>query len=129
MHKKRSKVLFITSYSSYVTNFDNLITGIKEGLGEDTSLHIKYLDYNSTENINNKNNYYKNIKSMVENENYDAIIVGDYYILEFVLNYRYNIFNSIPIVFFGTLSEDIINQAMKYENITGIKERNRLVQL
>ncbi len=124
--QEESKVLFITSYSSYVTNFDNLITGIKEGLGEDTSLHIKYLDYNSTENINNKNNYYKNIKSMVENENYDAIIVGDYYILEFVLNYRYNIFNSIPIVFFGTSSEDIINQAMKYENITGIKREESI---
>ncbi|WP_297136852.1 ABC transporter substrate-binding protein, partial [Terrisporobacter sp.] len=121
-----SKVLFITSYSSYITNFDNLITGIKEGLGEDTSLHIKYLDYNSTENINNKNNYYKNIKSMVENENYDAIIVGDYYILEFVLNYRNNIFNSIPIVFFGTSSEDVINQAMKYENITGIKREESI---
>lgn len=124
--QEESKVLFITSYSSYVTNFDNLIMGIKEGLGENTSLHIKYLDYNSTENINNKNNYYKNIKSMVENENYDAIIVGDYYILEFVLNYRYNIFNSIPIVFFGTSSEDIINQAMKYENITGIKREESI---
>lgn len=119
--QKHSKVLFITSYSSYTTNFGDIISGIKEGLGEEMSLHIKYLDYNYLEHTSDKYKYYKDIKSTVQNGDYDAVIVGDYYILKFALENRDNIFHSIPIVFFGTLNKEIINKAIQYEKVTGIK--------
>ena len=119
--QNHSKVLFITSYSSYTTNFGDIISGIKEGLGEDTSLHIKYLDYNYLEHTSDKYKYYKDIKLTVKNGNYDAVIVGDYYILKFALENRDNIFHSIPIVFFGALNKEIINKAIQYEKVTGIK--------
>ena len=119
--QKHSKVLFITSYSSYTTNFGDIISGIKEGLGEEMSLHIKYLDYNYLEHTSDKYKYYKDIKSTVQNGDYDSVIVGDYYILKFALENRDNIFHSIPIVFFGTLNKEIINKAIQYEKVTGIK--------
>lgn len=120
--KEDYKVLFMTGYNSHTADFDNRIAGIKEGLGEDVELQIKYLSYKITENIDNELYYYNDIKNTVENEDYDAVIIGDYLTLQFVLKYKEDIFNSLPIVFFGIFSDIIVEKALEEENITGIQQ-------
>ena len=119
---KDKKVLFITANSYYTAKSDNKISGVKDGLEDNVDLHITYFNEVLTEEGKEKEYYYHDIRSMTEKYNYDAIITGDSFTLEFALRHRDDIFKSIPIVFFGVFSDNIIEKALSYEDVVGLKQ-------
>ena len=119
---KDKKVLFITANSYYTSKSDNKISGVKDGLEDNVDLHITYFNEVLTEEGKEKEYYYNDIRSMTEKYNYDAIITGDSFTLEFALRHRDDIFKSIPIVFFGVFSDNIIEKALSYEDVVGLKQ-------
>lgn len=119
---KDKKVLFITANSYYTAKFDNKISGVKDGLEDNVDLHITYFNDVLTEKGKDKEYYYHDIISMTEKYNYDAIITADSFTLEFALRHRDDIFKSIPIVFFGVFSDNIIEKALSYEDVVGLKQ-------
>ena len=119
---KDKKVLFITANSYYTSKSDNKISGVKDGLEDNIDLHITYFNEVLTEEGKEKEYYYHDIISMTEKYNYDAIITADSFTLEFALRHRDDIFKSIPIVFFGVFSDNIIEKALKYEDVVGLEQ-------
>lgn len=116
---EKKDALFITTDNPHSSDIEKKISGIEAGLGENINLHIKYLSINTVEN---PNYFIEDIKSTLKEEKYDAVIVGDYYTLNFAIKYRNDILKNIPIVFFGISNDELIEQAIKYEKIAGIKQ-------
>lgn len=95
----KKDVLFITDNSSQTSNFEKRISGIEEGLGEDIDLHIKYVSRKTIENIEYPDYFVDDVKKALQEEKYEAVIVGDYYTLKLAIKYRNDMLKNIPIVF------------------------------
>lgn len=116
-------VLFISSYSSNFISFEDQVEGIKAGFKNNVNLRVEYMDINGYYNEQNEEKFYTLLKSSLENyKNYDAIIAGDDEALEFCLKYRNDIFDNIPIAFLGVQKEEVLEEALKYEEVSGVRE-------
>lgn len=117
------KVLFISSYNSNFISFEDQVEGIKAGFKNNVNLRVEYMDINGYYNEQNEEKFYTLLKSSLENyKNYDAIIAGDDEALEFCLKYRNDIFDNIPIAFLGVQKEEVLEEALKYEEVSGVRE-------
>lgn len=116
-------VLFISSYNSNFISFEDQIEGIKAGFKNNVNLRVEYMDINGYYNEQNEEKFYTLLKSSLENyKNYDVIIAGDDEALEFCLKYRNDIFDNIPIAFLGVQKEEVLEEALKYEEVSGVRE-------
>lgn len=116
-------VLFISSYNSNFISFEDQVEGIKAGFKNNVNLRVEYMDINGYYNEQNEEKFYTLLKSSLENyKNYDAIIAGDDEALEFCLKYRNDIFDNIPIAFLGVQKEEVLEEALKYEEVSGVRE-------
>lgn len=120
--KEKKDVLFLTTDNLNSSDFERKISGIETGLGEDINLHIKYLSINVTENAEEAHYFIEDIKNTLKEENYDAVIVGDYHTLDFTIKHRNDILKNMPIVFFGVSNDELIEQAIKQDKVSGIKQ-------
>ncbi|WP_195989756.1 sensor histidine kinase [Clostridium sp. D53t1_180928_C8] len=117
------KILFISSYNSNFISFEDQVEGIKAGLNENVHLRIEYMDFKVLGYEENEERFYNLLKLSFENyEEYDAIIAGDDEALEFCLKYRDDLFKDIPISFLGVQKEKILEEALKYEKVSGVRE-------
>lgn len=116
-------VLFISSYNSNFISFEDQVEGIKAGFKNNVNLRVEYMDINGYYNEQNEEKFYTLLKSSLENyKNYDVIIAGDDEALEFCLKYRNDIFDNIPIAFLGVQKEEVLEEALKYEEVSGVRE-------
>lgn len=116
-------VLFISSYNSNFISFEDQVEGIKAGFKNNVNLRVEYMDINVYYNEQNEEKFYTLLKSSLENyKNYDVIIAGDDEALEFCLKYRNDIFDNIPIAFLGVQKEEVLEEALKYEEVSGVRE-------
>lgn len=116
-------VLFISSYNSNFISFEDQVEGIKAGFKNNVNLRVEYMDINGYYNEQNEEKFYTLLKSSLENyKNYDAIIAGDDEALEFCLKYRNDIFDNTPIAFLGVQKEEVLEEALKYEKVSGVRE-------
>lgn len=121
--EEKLNVLFISSYNSNFISFEDQVEGIKTGFKNNVNLRVEYMDLNGYYNRENEEKFYNLLKSSFENyESYDAIIVGDDEALEFCLRYRNDIFKDIPISFLGIQKNEILEEAFKYEKVSGVRE-------
>ena len=119
---EKKDVLFITTYSSCTSDFENRMSGIEEGLGEGIDLHTKYFSESIIENKEVQKHFVEEIRKTLQAENYDAVIVGDYYTLKFAIKYRDDILKNIPIVFWGVSNSEMIEKAISKDKISGVKQ-------
>ncbi|WP_299995840.1 ABC transporter substrate binding protein [uncultured Clostridium sp.] len=116
-------VLFISSYNSNFISFEDQVEGIKAGFKNNVNLRVEYMDINGYYNEQNEEKFYTLLKLSLENyKNYDVIIAGDDEALEFCLKYRNDIFDNIPIAFLGVQKEEVLEEALKYEEVSGVRE-------
>lgn len=122
-NKENLNVLFISSYNSNFISFEDQVEGIKAGLNDNVNLRVEYMDLKILGYKENEEKFYNLLKLSFENyEEYDAIIAGDDEALEFCLKYRDDLFKEIPIAFLGIQKEHLLEEALKYENVSGVKE-------
>lgn len=119
---EKKDVLFITTYSSCTSDFENRMSGIEEGLGQKIDLHTKYFSESIIENKEVQKHFVEEIRKTLQAENYDAVIVGDYYTLKFAIKYRDDILKNIPIVFWGVSNSEMIEKAISKDKISGVKQ-------
>ncbi|WP_290459590.1 sensor histidine kinase [Romboutsia ilealis] len=124
---ERKEILFISSYNPNFISFNDQINGIVESLGEDINLHTEYMDSKITDNESNERDFYNLLKYNISTyEKYDSIIVGDDEALEFAIKYRDDIFKDIPIVFLGVENTKLIQDSLKYNLVSGVRELESL---
>lgn len=116
-------ILFISSYDFNFISFDDQISGIKDALNNNVNLRIEYLDSEVIRNEKSIENFYNVIKYTIENyENFDAVITGDDEALQFALKYREDLFKGIPISFLGVEKESLLEKALEYSMVSGVRE-------
>lgn len=122
-HKDR--ILFISSYNSSFPVFFQQIDGIKSVLTDKNSiLDLEFMDSKRFYQEKNINNFYKLLRYKIKNnpEKYDAIMVGDDNAYDFAMKYQKELFNDIPIVFFGVNDiQKALNSKSKHL-VTGVAE-------
>ncbi len=124
---ERKEILFISSYNPNFISFNDQINGIVESLGEDINLRTEYMDSKITDNESNERDFYNLLKYNISTyEKYDSIIVGDDEALEFAIKYRDDIFKDIPIVFLGVENTKLIQDSLKYNLVSGVRESESL---
>ncbi|WP_276700843.1 sensor histidine kinase [Romboutsia ilealis] len=124
---ERKEILFISSYNPNFISFNDQINGIVESLGEDINLHTEYMDSKITDNESNERDFYNLLKYNISNyKKYESIIVGDDEALEFAIKYRDDIFKDIPIVFLGVEDTKLIQDSLKYNLVSGVRESESL---
>lgn len=124
---ERKEILFISSYNPNFISFNDQINGIVESLGEDINLRTEYMDSKRIDNESNERDFYNLLKYNISTyEKYDSIIVGDDEALEFVIKYRDDIFKDIPIVFLGVEDTKLIQDSLKYNLVSGVRESESL---
>ena len=124
---ERKEILFISSYNPNFISFNDQINGIVESLGEDINLRTEYMDSKITDNESNERDFYNLLKYNISNyKKYESIIVGDDEALEFAIKYRDDIFKDIPIVFLGVENTKLIQDSLKYNLVSGVRESESL---
>lgn len=124
---ERKEILFISSYNPNFISFNDQINGIVDSLGEDINLRTEYMDSKITDNESNERDFYNLLKYNISTyEKYDSIIVGDDEALEFAIKYRDGIFKDIPIVFLGVENTKLIQDSLKYNLVSGVRELESL---
>ncbi|WP_302537913.1 sensor histidine kinase [Clostridium saudiense] len=120
---KKLNILFISSYDFNFISFDDQIAGIKDGLNNNVNLRVEYLDSELIRSEKSIENFYNIIKYTIENyENFDAVITGDDEALQFALKYREDLFKGIPISFLGVEKESLLEKALEYSMVSGVRE-------
>ena len=120
----KKTVLYISSYSPSFKTFFQQVEGIQSQF-EDLNiiLDIEYMDTKRFYTDENITNFYNSLSYKIKNLSpYDAIIVADDNALNFVMKYKRELFNKIPIIFIGI--NNIENAMMLSEDpyVTGIVE-------
>lgn len=118
------RVLFISSYSQSFETVPEQIQGIQSVFEpQGINLDIEYMDTKRLDTNENKMIFYNLIKYKLSNlPVYDAIMIGDDNALKFVMDYKEELFNQIPIVFLGINDLNRANEAGEDPYITGVVE-------
>lgn len=118
------RVLFISSYSYEWDTVPNQIAGIKEMLGNDVILNYQFMNTDWLLDEKNSQLFYETISHALEvSKPYDAVITGDDAALQFVLDYREELFPGIPVIFEGVNDTERAQKAAEEGLITGVVEK------
>lgn len=120
----KGRILFISSYSYSWDTVQMQIEGIQDTLGLEYELDYEYMDTKRVDDETSGQLFYERLAyTMSKVEPYDVVIVGDDAALQFVMEYRNDLFQGIPIVFEGINDEALVEEALKDALITGIVEK------
>lgn len=122
------RVLFISSYNNNFLSVPDQINGISDILNPlSIEFDIEYMDtkrFDSSEYITMFHDLLKYKLNQVEP--YDGIIVGDDNALQFVLDYKDELFYGLPIAFLGINDLDRAKEAFEHFSITGVVEETSI---
>ena len=121
--KEKKTVLYLNSYHNGYHWSDGLLEGIRTVLNQShykVDLQIEYMDTKKYPYDLIARNLYSLYKEKFKNESFDVIVLSDNDALNFVNQYRNDIFKDIPVVFCGV--NDLKDSEIAAGNITGIVE-------
>ncbi len=125
----KHKVLYIDSFSPTYPSYDLQEKGIQEGLyPNNISYDVVYMDsknYGTDEDIDQFYRFFKERYPDIKSR-YDGVIAGDDAALRFIQAYQEELFNGVPIVFYGVKNIEIAEAAAKSPFITGFTEESYL---
>lgn len=123
------RVLFISSYTPQYFTYNAQVAGLTKGLYpngiEYDAVYMDAKNYSSEEDIQNFHDF---LKSRLTNKDrkYEAILLGDDNALLFAMQYQKELFNELPMVFFGVNDISLAKKACENPYITGFYENNYL---
>lgn len=121
--EEKINALFISSYSPNFITFEEQIKGIKSSLGENINFNVEYMDFIELDGGQREKDFYNLLKyTLTSYGSFDVILVGDDEALEFAIKYKNDLFKDVPIVFFSVEDEELIQKALDYEMISGVRE-------
>lgn len=121
--KEKKTVLYLNSYHNGYHWSDGLLEGIRTILNESrykVDLQIEYMDAKRYDYHLVAGNLYALYKEKFKDKAFDIIILSDNDALNFVNNYRNELFHDIPVVFCGV--NNLKDDQIAAGNITGIIE-------
>lgn len=117
------RILFISSYSYAWGPVQSQIEGLQDGLGSGYSIDYEFMDTKRVNDEISLSLFKEGISYRLHQvAPYDLLIVGDDAALQFALDVRDELFCSIPIVFEGINSEELLKTALKQKKVSGVPE-------
>lgn len=120
---KNKKVLILNSYHEGYHWTDRIMSGIKSVLNDESEIEL-YIDYMDTKRKSDQY-YYKQLKDLYAHKyslvDFDLVLSSDDNALNFLLNYRDELFPGIPIVFCG-INKFEPSRIEGHYSITGVYE-------
>ena len=122
------KVLFLCSYNSLYFTYDDQITGLKETLyPAGVEFDVVYMDTKNFGTDKDILDFHDFLKERLKKDmGYEAVIIGDDDALRFALQYQQELFNGLPMVFFGINDADFAKMAATNPYVTGFYEKDYL---
>lgn len=121
--KSKKNVLYLNSYHDGYQWSDQVLQGIRKVLHDSDykiDLQIEYLDAKKYKYEYIKPRLYTLYREKFKDEKFDIIILSDNDALNFIQEYREELFGNVPVVFCGINGIDTVNLSQK--NITGVIE-------
>lgn len=126
---EKGRALFIFSEAYGSENIQLQIDGLKEGIGTDLLVDYVFMDRLNVSDEKSDALFYKEMQYSIQNtDDYDVIVVGGNGALEFVLEYRDELFYEIPIIFHTVTDLELAQKAAKDALISGIVKKDSLEQ-
>lgn len=120
---EENRVLFINSYSPSFYSFILQLEGLQAGLGEDTTIQVEFMDSGNFSDNESQLNFYNMIKYKMSTYGaYDAVVLGDDPAIDFYKNNKEELFQGMPIIFFGANEEEKAKELVKDSATYGILE-------
>lgn len=117
------RVLFLSSYNYDWESVPKQLDGITSVLDGHASVEYVFMDTKHEEYETVKPRVYEEIKAHEDSDGaYDYIITADDAALQFVLEYRSELFDGVPVVFEGVNNEEFAATAAEDPRITGVVE-------
>ncbi len=122
--KAQDRVLFISSYSYAWEPVQQQIEGIQDELQGRCTIDYEFMD---TKRVNDETAlqlFYEGLEYRISRvEAYDAVLLGDDAALIFALEHRETLFDGIPLVFLGVNDEELAQEAVQQELVSGVLEK------
>lgn len=120
----QGRVLFISSYSYGWDTVQLQIEGIIDGMSPDIAVDYEFMNAKRLDEETASQMLYERLAYMLPRVSpYDVIIVGDDAALKFVVEYREELFDGIPIVFEGINNVQLARELAEQDPlITGVVE-------
>lgn len=121
----RKQVLYVNSYQNGYAWSDNILSGIRETFRESDliiDLQVEYMDAKKYPAAENRAILKRLFASKFSATRFDAILSSDNDAYQFLLEYRDELFPSVPVVFCGVnyLKQD---ELAEHRDFTGVVER------
>ena len=125
---EKRKILYFQSYNSLISRVSSeQKKDLSKILGDDFNLKMVSLPFDTLNNPDNESKIYNTLRMHTRDfKKYDSIVISGDIALEFALKFRYDIFKDIPIVFFGVTNDNLEEEALSYNRVSGIKSTDLL---
>ena len=124
----KKNVLYLNSYHNGYKWSDSLLEGVRTVLNNSNykvDLQIEYMDAKKFHYDTLKENHFALFKEKFVGETFDIVVISDNDALNFVNQYREELFPGVPVVFCGI--NDLMEADLGTGNITGVVEVYDLV--
>ncbi|MDD3336834.1 MAG: ATP-binding protein [Eubacteriales bacterium] len=117
------KILFLLSYNYDWESVPSQLDGLTSTIGGTGNIDYIFMDTKRQTYEAVKKDTYSHVQTYEkEGGPYDYIVAGDDAALTFVMEYRNELFNGVPVIFEGINNESLAYEAAKDPQITGVVE-------
>ncbi|MBE5859034.1 MAG: EAL domain-containing protein [Butyrivibrio sp.] len=131
VYDPKHRVLLLSSYNPFYYTYVHHIDGLQPGLYDNqVDYDVMFMDAKSFNSADDIRAFHDYIKYRLDNDNkYDGILVADDDALEFSIRYQHELFDGIPIVFFGINNYSLAVKASSIAGMSGFYEDDYTLEL
>lgn len=122
--EENQRILLICSYNAEFITYSEQIEGIRSVMDYNQyEIDVEFMDAKRFNSEENTLLFYQSLEYKLDHsEKYDLVLLADDYALSFAMDYREELFQDIPMIFFGI--NDVENAFVAYESgyFTGVVE-------
>lgn len=122
------RVLFLCAYNPLYFTYDSQVDGLKQALYPNgIEFDVVYMDVKNYGTDKDKLDFHDFLKERLEKDRgYEAVLLGDDDALSFGLKYQKELFDGLPMVFFGVNNPNYAVRAAENAMVTGFYEKDYL---
>ncbi|WP_196805021.1 EAL domain-containing protein [Butyrivibrio sp. VCB2006] len=122
------RVLFLCAYNPLYFTYDSQVEGLKQALYPNgIEFDVVYMDAKNYGTDQDKLVFHDFLKERLKKDRgYEAVLLGDDDALSFALEYQEELFDGLPMVFFGINDANFAIEAAENPMITGFYEKDYL---